>query len=306
MNKQLVGLICRILIGIVFIASAILKYLSIEATDVFLFEHKLLPWTITQFATRLLIAFEAGIGVMLIAGLKPRLTRVLTFLTLILFTVYLLLKPLLFENTDENCHCFGNYIHLNHIQSILKNVVLLLLACFISWAKTWKTRFSSLFIIIIAVLAVSTSFIIYPPDVILTKIYPKNIEVNREDFHELMQTENVKAMDLEKGRKIICMFSTGCKYCKRTAMKLEVMIDIHKLNRQNFATIFWGNEKNITKFRMETHTKPLPTTFVNPILFLKATKGRQPVIVFLNNGKVEQVFNSRTFSETKLVNFLKE
>lgn len=272
--------------------------------DMFLFEHRVLPWILTQFAVRLLIAFEAGLGVLLITGIKPRLTRLLTFITIILFTIYLLLKPILFGATDENCHCFGNYIHLNHIQSIIKNVIMLLLACMIHWSKGWHTRFSTLIMIVIAFLATAASLIIYPPDVILTKIYPKHIEVNKEGFNELMQQENVKQLNLETGKKVLCLYSTGCKYCKRNAIKLDVMIDRHNLNRQNFITIFWGSEKSLTKFHNDTKTKSLHSTLVNPLLFLKATKGKQPLIIFLNNGTIEQVFNNRTFNEEKLIEFL--
>jgi uncharacterized membrane protein YphA (DoxX/SURF4 family) len=305
MNKNIIGLISRILLGLIFVTSAVLKYLSIEATDMFFFEHKLLPWTLVQFAVRLLIAFEAGLGVMLVADIKPRLTRVLAFLILIAFTIYLLLKPVLFGDTDENCHCFGSYIHLSYIQSIIKNIIMLLLACMIHWTKSWKTRFSTLIMIIVAVLVTTASLIVYPPDVILTKIYPKNIEVDEERFNELMQLDNVKQLNLESGKKVLCLYSTGCKYCKRTAMKMEVMIGMYNLDRQNFATIFWGNEKGFTKFITNTKSKPQPYVFVHPFIFLKATKGKQPVIVFLNNGKIEQVFNSRTFSESLLIEFLK-
>ncbi|MDR0789984.1 MAG: DoxX family membrane protein [Bacteroidales bacterium] len=304
MNKKTIGLICRILLGLVFIASAVLKYLSIEATDMFLFEHKLMPWTLTQFVTRLLIAFEAGLGVLLLLGIKPRLTRILAFLSLIAFTIYLLLKPIWFGGTDENCHCFGNYIRLSHTQSIIKNVVMLLLACMIGWSNGWKTRFATLITIIVAVLATAATIIIYPPDTILTNLYGKEISLDKEGFEELKQLDEVKPLELQKGKKVLCLYSTGCKYCKRTAMKIEVMIQMHDLKRQDFTTIFWGGEKGIQKFRTETQTQPLATALVNPMFFLKATKGKQPVIVLLNEGKIEQIFNSRSLNEEKLVHFL--
>ena len=40
-NKNMIGTICRIIIGLVFILSAGLKFWSIEAVDLFFFDHKL-------------------------------------------------------------------------------------------------------------------------------------------------------------------------------------------------------------------------------------------------------------------------
>ncbi|MDR1006770.1 MAG: DoxX family membrane protein [Bacteroidales bacterium] len=305
MSKKKIGLVFRILLGLTFIASAALKYLSIGATDIFLFEHKILPWTLTQFATRLLIAFEGGLGLMLILGIKPRLTRILTFLTLILFTIYLLLKPLLFGNTSENCHCFGTYIQLTHFQSIAKNVVMLLMACMIGWAGAWKTRFAALIMIIIALLTTATTFIIYPPDIIFTKIYNRESTLDKEGFKAMMELDDVKALNLENGKKVLCMYSTGCKYCKQTAIRVEVMIEKYGLDRTDFATIFWGNDKNLAKFHTDTQTPELATTIVHPLIFLKATKGKQPLIILLDNGKIEEIYNSVTLNESKLVQFIR-
>ena len=305
MNKKIIGLICRILLGLLFIASAVLKYLSIDHTDMFLFEHKLMPWTLTQFATRLIIAFEAALGILLSLGIKLRLTKILAFLSLIVFTIYLLLKPIWFGDTDENCHCFGNYVRLTHFQSIAKNVVMLLLLCMVGWTKDWKPRFATTIAVITISLTTITAMVIRPVDVIVTYLYDEQHKLDKEAFEVLIQLDEVKPLNLQNGKKVLCLYSTGCKHCKRTAKKLEVMMQIHDLDTQKFPTIFWGSEAGVQNFRTQTQSRALPTALVNPIIFLKATKKRQPLIVLLSNGKVEQVFDSRGLNEGEMVRFLK-
>ena len=113
----------RILIGCVFIASAILKYLSIDTFDLYIYEHQLFNYAITAILTRLLIAAEFALGIMLIGNILIKFTYFTTFLFLAGFTVYLFLQPLLFDVDLSNCHCFGDKIILNHTQSIIKNIV---------------------------------------------------------------------------------------------------------------------------------------------------------------------------------------
>lgn len=304
-NKNLIGTICRIIIGLVFILSAVLKYWSIEAVDLFFFDHKLFPWVITTLLSRLLISFEAVIGIMLIIGIYPKLFKILTFATLIGFTIYLLLKPLLFDVTDENCFCFGDKIQLSDTQTIIKNIILLILALALNWTNWWKTKYSKLILIIISILIVGTAFTIKPPDFIQSKIYDHSVDIRPEVFERVKGYDNIKALNVDKGRKVICWYSTGCKYCKRAAKKIDIIIDRHNLDRNDFIEVFGGKEKPLTQFYKESNTKPLQYTFIDVISFLNTTHGRMPVIFLLENGKVIKLYKLTTIDEEFIVDFLK-
>lgn len=74
---------------------------------------------------------ETLLGAALMTGVWRKVTTVVTGVLLGFFTV--LTTLLYFKNPSMDCGCFGEAIHLTHLQSLLKNLVLLALwalACF--------------------------------------------------------------------------------------------------------------------------------------------------------------------------------
>ncbi len=305
-SKAIIGTIGRIIIGLVFILSAVLKYLTIESFDLFFFSHKIFPWEVTLFATRLLISLEAIIGLMLVIGIYPKLSRFLTFAMLIGFTIYLLIKPLLFDVSTENCFCFGELVPLTDTQTIIKNVILILLSITLFWAKWWKPKYAKYIFIGIVIGIVATAFIVKPPDFIQAKVHNHSVSIRSEVFESVKELDNVKALNLNKGKKIVCWYSTSCKYCKRTAKKLDIIIERHNLDRNSFIQIFGGKEKPLTEFYKQTDSKPLQHTFIHVIPFLNTTHGNMPVIFLLDNGKIVKLYKMTTIDEGFIVSFLNQ
>ena len=302
--KRIIGIVARVFIGLVFVMSAVSKYLSIEAFDMFMFEHKLFSWNLTQFLSRLLIGFECFIGLALLFGIYQKQMRWLSIGTLLGFTIYILLKPFLFDVSSDNCHCFGEVWILSDGQTIVKNLVLLALSYFLFWQNGLQKKYSKCLLIAFFVAPVATAYIIRPPDIIVYSLYDKSASLNIEKFDTLLLEEELAALKVAEGKKVLCLYSTGCKHCKRTAIKLDVMIARHDLDKSDFVVAFWGKGENISKFYKETAVAQLPTALVPAGLFLSATKGKQPIIVLLDNGKVVDLFRSITIDEGKIVDFL--
>jgi uncharacterized membrane protein YphA (DoxX/SURF4 family) len=253
MDFKKIGLIAvRILIGLVFIASAVTKYISIEAFDMFVFEHELFSWNLTNFVTRILIACEACLGLMLVFGIYPKLSRWLTVGSLGIFTIYVLLKPYFFEVDSENCHCFGDVLILSDSQTIVKNLILLVLSIGLFFEKGWQTKYAKYILIACMIAPLATAFIVRPPDMIVHKLYGKQVELDMEVFNKLIVLDEVKDLKITEGKKVLCLYSTACKHCKRTAIKLDVMIKRHDLNKDKFVVLFWGKKENMDLFYKET------------------------------------------------------
>lgn len=289
----------------VFVASAVAKFLSLDAVDMFVFEHRLFSWDVTQFLVRLLIAAEAGLGLSLVAGLCQRSIRWVTVVFLAVFTLYVIVKPFLFDVSSENCHCFGTVYLLSDSQTIVKNIILLGLCVPMFWQRGLKLKWAKWLLCAFFVIATATVFIVKAPDTVICKLYDKSASLDMAKFDELLSREEVVATGVTKGHKVLCLYSTGCKHCKRTAKKIDVMMERHSLDKSGFVVLFWGNEQNMAKFYRETEVRHLSSTLVPPGAFLSATKGRQPIIVLLEDGKVVNVFKSVNLDENEIISFLK-
>ncbi|MBR1706354.1 MAG: hypothetical protein IJ721_06150 [Bacteroidales bacterium] len=119
-----------VLIGIVFLGSGLLKMLDPVGTRLIVTEYvKFFHLAFLIPAAKgigLLLAFlEATVGTALIMGVYRKLTAAATSLMVAFFTLVTLI--LLVGNAEMDCGCFGEWIHLTHFQSFLKNIVLVLL-----------------------------------------------------------------------------------------------------------------------------------------------------------------------------------
>ena len=77
------------------------------------------------FLSLLFNLLECVLGAALVAGLFPLVAGAATGVLMLFYT--LLTLALLIVNPSMDCGCFGELVHLTHLQSFLKNVVLMLL-----------------------------------------------------------------------------------------------------------------------------------------------------------------------------------
>ena len=122
---------CAILIGLVFLASGLLKLLDPVGTGLIVSEYfKFFHLGFLQGTAKalgmVLSLVEAATGAALISGVFRKTTAIVTSVLVVFFTIVTLI--LWIAKPDMDCGCFGEAIHLSHGQTLLKNVVLLALA----------------------------------------------------------------------------------------------------------------------------------------------------------------------------------
>ena len=122
---------CAILIGLVFLASGLLKLLDPVGTGLIVGEYfKFFHLGFLQGASKgfgmFLSLLEAVTGAALVSGVYRRLTAAVAAILVLVFTVITFI--LWIANPEMDCGCFGEAVHLTHGQTLLKNVVLLVLA----------------------------------------------------------------------------------------------------------------------------------------------------------------------------------
>lgn len=119
------------LIGLVLLASGLLKMADpvgtmLIVTEYLKFFHIAFLIPAAKGIGIALSLLEALTGIALITGVLRKLTAWVTTGLLAFFTVVTLI--LWIKNPQMDCGCFGQAIHLTHVQSLVKNVVMLLIA----------------------------------------------------------------------------------------------------------------------------------------------------------------------------------
>jgi hypothetical protein len=304
-HNKIVSTVLRVLIGLVFIASAILKYISIDVFDLFIFEHNLFSISVTETLTRLLITAELLIGIMLVFSIHVRIAYYACMLFLVGFTIYLFLLPYLFDVDIQHCHCFGEAIILNRTQSILKNIVLLICLFFVlpkfSKFYQWETWVmlglgAVIFIIFISINA---------PNYVYTIIHKDKLQIDIPIYQSALSNSN-KQTEFTDGKQIICMYSTGCQYCRRSAMKLHLIVKNNQLPEDKIKAIFWGGTPDTLVYNFFSNQKipAIEHTTFRVDTFLRITDGSMPVILFSDNGTITHKANYVTLNEKEVVDFL--
>ena len=148
--------------------------------------------------------------------------------------------------------------------------------------------------------------IVYAPSYLYTIIHKEKIEID-VPLYELALLNSGKKEEFSDGKQIICMYSVGCKYCKKTAAKLNSIMKNKQLPDDKIKAIFWAESPDSLIYNFFSDQKillPEYTTF-SVDTFLNITNGRMPVILFSDNGSIVHKANFVTLNEKDLFNFLK-
>lgn len=136
---------CALLIGLVFFVSGMLKLMDPVGTGLKMVEYfKFLHLDFLLPAGKGFgVAFallEALVGAALVSGIARKLAAIVVLALITFFTGLTLVLYLV--NPEMDCGCFGEAIHLTHLQSLMKNVVLLVLAliAFIPLSDGYEAR----------------------------------------------------------------------------------------------------------------------------------------------------------------------
>lgn len=127
---RIVRRISAIIIGFVFFVAGLLKLMDpvgagLVVEEYFKFLHLGFLRPLSYFTGAAGALAETLLGAALLCGVWRRLTGIVTLAVLGAFTILTLV--LLIFNPSMDCGCFGEAVHLTHLQSFLKNIALLAL-----------------------------------------------------------------------------------------------------------------------------------------------------------------------------------
>ena len=293
-------------VGGVFIIAAILKLISIDEFEIYIYSFNIFSFLLTTFVSRIIIIGEFILGLFLILKINYRFVWKTSLIILMLFTLFLTYAAIFRQ--DSNCHCFGELIELNPLESIVKNLILILLLL-LSQRSAVSSQQSAVKVLVVLLACSLVVFIISPPDSIYKMIYSTEKEVSSIDLHESFDEvvkidfkedeiafDSISAFDV-KEKQLIAVVSSGCKYCKLGLKKLSLMMKNGGISPDDVDIFIWGSPDGIIDFRSETMTEDVDYWHIMPNDAIRITYGRFPIFIMMENKNIIKIGDFRDLDD---------
>lgn len=294
----------KILLGLFFLVSAVLKFLAMDSFEIYIYSFHFFSLNASFMIARLAIILEVILGIGLISN---TLHKVYWWGSLAMLTGYtLLLLYALYIGRTDSCHCFGDFIQLDPKQSLIKNGVLIFIFLMIYNSEELETPLRWPFFFLNIMASTIAVFVISPPDNYTPNYNPEHV-VQMELFEETLNQPPFVNMNLREGKKVLCFFSTSCEYCKMAARKLSLMQRFYGFPAKNITCVFVGTSLGVARFYKEVGSPAYRYILCDDIVkVLEIIDGNVPVIVFMENGEVVHEYGFRNMREDEIKAFFEE
>lgn len=305
--KEVISTVLRVILGLVFCVSAILKLVSINDFEIYLTSLGLFGFDVASLLGRILIIAELVLGVAIVSGWWQRLVYSLTIAMLAVFSAFLLWR--IAVGDSESCHCFGTVVEMNPVQSLLKNLLAVCVLIYLCFSKSiaffggWKYKIYVAVAFSVAALVVIMA--INPPDFFLRMTKRVSSDVNVGELAKYTDDTPIN-----QGRHLVFFYSPDCPHCCHCAAKMEAMINYHRINRESCYAVFMQtvNEMDdaVEAFwqRCAGVGSPYAYKYLHPYLFIPITNGNIPIVCLFEDGKLVKEYDVFTIDEREITDFL--
>lgn len=111
---------------------------------------------------------------------------------------------------------------------------------------------------------------------------------------------------LGKGRKVLCLFSRTCGYCRIASQKITMIQHRNDLPAEAIVTAFPGEDTVGIAAFYQNGAQRYQEYLIDPTSSVMITYGQFPTVVLLEDGKVQAAYGHGDISESRIVNFLKK
>ncbi|MBQ6157157.1 MAG: DoxX family membrane protein [Bacteroidales bacterium] len=304
--QNILKAVIRIGIGLLFIVSAVLKLLSLDQFELYIYSFNILNFTWSMLAARAIIACEILLGILLIIKIKYKPAWWLTLLMLIGFSL-LLIYVILFRN-DSNCHCMGDLVEIKPSWSLVKNLVAIALLFCVRKEEDYNYKFwgKTLGLVGAFIAALVPPFVLFPTDNVYN-LFSKsdNLDYNETAFNALMADSTMQDVRLDDGRYVVGVISAGCEFCRISCLKVSEMVDNNRLDTSRILFFVWGGDSaTVRQFQTETKTEAYRYVPIRALDAVHVVNGQFPTYLFIQNGDVESTADLRQLTEKKLSDHL--
>jgi hypothetical protein len=287
--KSKIVLSLKVFIGLVFLLSAYSKLIAPGITEIILVDHGIVHSRDTAAViVHLLIGFEFALGLLFFQPYSvKKIVIPASFLFLTGFTVYLVYTGFIL-NDKQNCGCFGEIIKMMPLESIIKNVVLMvLLTVLFKMVEEKKNYWVPL---ITAVLVPAVLFIAAPIK-------------SQKDFKFAKYTtfQEQGRVDLANGNKLIAILNLECDHCQDLVKELSAFEKRSKSFPETYALLFSEGSVTIDAFKKMTGFD-FPYRMIGAGEFFDLIGQAPPRIYWLQDGKIKETWD-KDFVENITKNF---
>ena len=296
--------LARILLGLVFAISSVAKLSSLESFELYIFSFGYAGFDLCSIAARLIIIAEFLLGIFLAFNILPRLTRWLTGLSLAGFSIFLLWRA--FIGDVESCHCMGDMVDMNPMQSLIKNIILALLLAYV-----WKDHGRMILKHQIPVACITSAaiiivvFLAFPPD-FYYRGSSESHDLSEEAFRPVADS-----LGLSTGKRAVCFYSGSCEHCKHCVSKMAGIISRHSLPKDSVFVLFMQTHENQDSVATSFFTENgeglvLPYDYLHPVEFIPLTNGSMPLVVLFEDGELVKEYDYLSINEKELAAFFND
>lgn len=283
--------------------SSIAKLSSLESFELYIFSFGFATFDICSLVARSVVIMEFLLGSFLVFNLLHRFMKWITAAFLAVFSIFLLWRMI--AGDTESCHCMGDVIDMNPIQSLIKNAVLAVLL-----AVSWKTdrlvyKRQNLIAFLIAAVTTVVVFLVWPPDFYYRNTSESN-DLSQEAFRPVADS-----LGFSRGRRVICFYSTTCEHCRHCASKMAGIIRRHDIPLDSVSVLFMqthvAQDSVVTAFYAEHGDGlVLPYHDLHPFDFIPLTNGSMPLVTLFKDGNLVKEYDYLSLDEKELASFFND
>lgn len=290
----------RILLGALFALSAAAKLSAMESFELYIFSFGYAGFDLCSIAARLIIIAEFLLGSFLVFNICFKPVKWLTALSLAGFSAFLAWRSL--SGDTESCHCMGDLVDMNPLQSLLKNAVLAALLAY-AWNQQGRVLPRQCMIATVSAVAVSVvMFMASPPD-----FYYRGSSESEDVSAEALRPV-ADSLGLSSGRRAVCFYSGSCEHCRHCASKMAGIIRRHSIPLSSVSVLFMQTHENqdsvaVSFFAESGEGLELPYDYLHPFDFIPLTNGSMPLVILLDDGELVREYDYTSIDEKELAAF---
>jgi uncharacterized membrane protein YphA (DoxX/SURF4 family) len=293
----------RIGIGVFFVVSAVLKMLSLDHFELYIYSFHIFNFALSGLVARAVIACEIMLGILLIIKVKYKWAWWLTMLMLVGFSL-LLVYVILFRD-DTNCHCMGDLVEIKPSLSLIKNLVAMTLLLYVRNEGDYSFRWKNLAMVGVFVVALVPPFVLFPMDGIYNLLFKsKDQDFNETEFNALMADSTMRDVNLDEGNYIVGVIASGCKFCETSGVKMSEFADRNHLDTNRILYFVWGDSTSIENFKVHTKTTSFRFVTISPLAAIRVVNGGFPTYLFMRDGVVEKTADLHRLTEKAVCDHL--